>query len=158
MVIAVAVLDLLVGEILYELTDGACCAEVKRSALDSGDFACSHIGGVYRSVSVGNNLHEIVGDGVSRIAGEVEVGMVCKVYDSGFIGSRCIFNIESIVTAKCVSHGCGQVAREFVVAAGRYNCEGESGVVESALPDIRDTANRDRPSHRRRGGSDRNCS
>lgn len=84
MVIAIAVLDLLVGEILYEFTDGACCAEVKRSALDSGDFACSHIGGVYRSVSVGNNLHEIVGYGVSRIAGEVEVGMVCKVYDSGF--------------------------------------------------------------------------
>ena len=118
MVVALCILDEIVGGIVNSGVEGSWLAEVKRTAEDWQNFAGSHVSRVGGGELVRIDIENHVCARFRRVTIEIEVTVVGHVYDGLFV-SRCFkLDVQRVVAQHCICgcslHGTG----ESVVAVG----------------------------------------
>ena len=118
MVIAVAVLDLLVGSIVDAVTDGCGSAEVKWSALHRYYLACHQYIGIHVGHAVGIQLQHLIEAILRGVAAQVEVAVVGEIEHCGLVGSGLVGNLQCVVVGQGIGNLHVDIAWEAVLTIG----------------------------------------
>ena len=96
-VIAASVDNLLVGGVVDTIAYASRGAEVERSVLHVGYFACHRHITIHRRVCLGIEIQYLIHDVAARVATEAEIAVVGEVDDGRTVGSGVVVNADSII-------------------------------------------------------------
>ena len=142
MVVAVAVLELDIVEVVNLLTYGLGGAEIHRCAGYGENLARGHVGRIDGGETLGEELQLVVEDGLRRVAREVEIGVVRHIDHGRGIGLGLVVNRNGVLLRQGEGHLGRKVARELLLAIGRkerkheLRCRGLFHRVELILPAV----------------------